>query len=593
MIFLFLISLAIGTSCCLWGYIGLRISGVDFIRNRHDENVADDATDVVFSCVWLGVAVLGAMLTASALFGTVSIYAAIICLVLPCIVLLIRPFRNELWNLLGEAWRKLYTGPTAFIVPLAMLALVSFLGSQPIIYFDTAYYHLPLAQIFETFGALKGLVALHPNFGQTSTWFAIAAPGTVGGELGWGVPTANTALAGIAALHASVGFLKCTKGEFRSGSLIVAIAFPLVLALASRWGMVASISPDLPIMLIVVALAWTMTLREIPMRISTSLVLIACAIGIKLSAAPLGLVGATALLVYTKHAVRPATVSFVLGCAIVVPAIAIGVLASGCAAYPVNASCISTPWTPSAEALAYQTQLILSSARAGGNWLATAHSTSEIIQIWILRDRSGAFVVISAFLAAGLGIVHYFLKGRFSNAPRHENLIWPLYIAVIGTIYVAVTAPTGRFMGGYAAVAVAIVVCCFFPSLVRAISPKVRYTLLAVCVIGVVSLLYSAPHQNLRDMIRDRVAAGTYPDTGSGFLVPHRVIPINLHRPESVPLTKWRRPSQRLPDVAGPEANTECWAAPPPCVPQFSGGKAAYLQPQNGAAGGFKFSDRR
>ena len=284
---------------------------------------------------------------------------------------------------------------------------------------------------------------------------------------------------------------------------------------------------------------------------------------------------------------RPATVSFLLGCAIVVPAIAIGVLASGCAAYPVAASCISTPWTPSAEALAYQTQLILSSARAGGNWLATAHSTSEIVQIWIVRDRSGAFVVISAFLAAGFGIVHYVLKGRFSNAPRHENLIWPMYIAVIGTIYVAVTAPTGRFMGGYAAVAVAIVVCCFFPSLVRAISPKVRYTFAArkvavrpaVCVIGVVSLLYSAPHQNLRDMtvpFGDRVRGRWHqnPDTGSGFLVPHRVIPINLHRPESVPLTKWRRPSQRLPDVAGPEANTECWAAPPPCVPQFSGGKA-------------------
>ncbi|MEE3094257.1 MAG: hypothetical protein VX340_09225, partial [Pseudomonadota bacterium] len=87
-----MISLAIGTSCCLWGYIGLRISGVDFIRNRHDESVADDATDVVFSCVWLGVAVLGAMLTTSALFGAVSIYTAIICLVLPCIILLIRPF---------------------------------------------------------------------------------------------------------------------------------------------------------------------------------------------------------------------------------------------------------------------------------------------------------------------------------------------------------------------------------------------------------------------------------------------------------------------------------------------------------------------
>ncbi|MEC8775163.1 MAG: hypothetical protein VXX79_09985, partial [Pseudomonadota bacterium] len=112
-----MISLAIGASFCLWGYIGLRISGVYFIYNRHDANAADDATDVVFSCVWMGVALLGAMLTASALFGKVSIYAAIICLVLPCIVLLIRPFRNELWNLLGGAWRQLYTGPTAFIVP--------------------------------------------------------------------------------------------------------------------------------------------------------------------------------------------------------------------------------------------------------------------------------------------------------------------------------------------------------------------------------------------------------------------------------------------------------------------------------------------
>ena len=253
-------------------------------------------------------------------------------------------------------------------------------------------------------------------------------------------------------------------------------------------------------MLIVVALAWTMTLREIPMRISTSLVLIACAIGIKLSAAPLGLVGATALLVYTKHAVRPATVSFVLGCAIVVPAIAIGVLASGCAAYPVNASCISTPWTPSVEALAYQTQLILSSARAGGNWLATAHSTSEIIQIWILRDRSGAFVVISAFLAAGLGIVHYFLKGRFSNAPRHGSIMATVHRG-IGTILCGRDRANGTVHGWLRGCRGRNRDLLFFPSLVRAISPKVRYTLLAVCVIGVVSLLYSAPHQNLRDMI--------------------------------------------------------------------------------------------
>ena len=174
----------------------------------------------------------------------------------------------------------IYIGPTAFIVPIVMLALVSFLGSQPIIYFDTAYYHLPLAQIFRNIRRFERARRVTSEFRSNIDMVRDRCTRDSRWRVRVGVPTANTALAGIAALHASVGFLKCTKGEFRSGSLIVAIAFPLVLALASRWGMVASISPDLPIMLIVVALAWTMTLREIPMRISTSLVLIACAIGI-------------------------------------------------------------------------------------------------------------------------------------------------------------------------------------------------------------------------------------------------------------------------------------------------------------------------
>ena len=61
------------------------------------------------------------------------------------------------------------------------------------------------------------------------------------------------------------------------------------------------------------------------------------------------------------------------------------------------------------------TQLI-SSARAGGEWLVSTFYFRDYSD-WIVRDRSGAFVVISACLAAGLGIVHYFLKGGFRMRP--------------------------------------------------------------------------------------------------------------------------------------------------------------------------------
>ena len=180
MIFLFLISLAINFLLPL-GYIGLRISGVYFIYNRNDASAADDATDVVFSCVWMGVALLGAMLRA--LFS-VSIN---LCGDHMLGVAMHRSsdpsFPERTLDLLGGAWRQLYTGDSIHRSNCYAGARFIF-GRSANYLFDTAYYHLPLARIFETFGALKGLVALHANFGQTSTWFAIAAPGTVGGS--WG-----------------------------------------------------------------------------------------------------------------------------------------------------------------------------------------------------------------------------------------------------------------------------------------------------------------------------------------------------------------------------------------------------------------------
>ena len=206
--------------------------------------------------------------------------------------------------------------------------------------------------------------------------------------------------------------------------------------LSSRWhrgnGCVYFAGP--PIMLMVVALAWTMTLREIPMRISTSLVLIACAIGIKLTAGAAWIWSGRLHPGLYETGGRPATVSLVLSRAILYRRLRSVFCASGCAAYPVNASCISTPWTPSAEALAYLTQLILPRpvpAKLAGYGTIYFRDYSDLDltrQKWCLCRDFGIF-------GGGARHCSLFLKGRFSNAPRHENLIWPLYIAVIGTIY--------------------------------------------------------------------------------------------------------------------------------------------------------------
>ena len=169
------------------------------------------------------------------------------------------------------------------------------------------------------------------------------------------------------------------------------------------------------------------------------------------------------------------------------------------------------------------------SARAGGNWLATAHSTSRLFRFGSTRQK---WCLCRDFGIWRRGrIVHYFLKGRFSNAPRHENLIWPLYIAVIGTIYVAVTAPTGRFMVVTRlsrSQSWFVVFSEFGP---RHIAQSSVYVASGLRDWGrFASLLRAAP----KFARHDSRSSGRWHLSGYGFwfLVPHRVIPINLHRPE-------------------------------------------------------------
>ena len=253
MIFILATWPVLGLSCLLLGLQLLRFTGTEHFR---DERVGLRADHILLGAVWSGLAVQGALFTLAALFFPVSLLLSII-LVLSCLrfwrknesadrPLFERGFLRAPWTVSSLAY--------AFVI-----AAMAYIAGDQFTLFDTAFYHLPLARILNEFGALPGLVLLHTNFGQSSSWFALAAAGTAGGEFGWGASTLNGSVAGVA-LTLSLVVRFAGRGGVCAADCVAASGYPIVLILSARWGMISSLSPDFAIMLLSVVVVWALSL---------------------------------------------------------------------------------------------------------------------------------------------------------------------------------------------------------------------------------------------------------------------------------------------------------------------------------------------
>lgn len=550
------------------------------------ENATFPQSDYCFAAIWIGISVLAAVLTLAAHFSPLSPTLAIFFLALPTLSLLFSAQRNALGAQLSEI-----TSGRAFdlrTVAFALLIIlpVTYLGSRQIIYFDTAYYHLQMALSLQEFGTVRGLANLFTNFGQSSTWFALAAPGTAGGEWSWGSSLANVFISLVAGVQGAFALGRLAGGSSRLCDYIPGIGFPLVLFFAARWGMIASTSPDLVVMLLSVTVAWCLCLPRDIRGAYFALPVAAFAVTVKLSAIPLFAIAGIAVIVSWRRDSGKALIASATAIAILLPFLSLSVLASGCLAVPIAWTCFDLPWTPSAARLASQADLIISAARGGG--VASPDNLSEIKRFiaWASRDTSGAIILISSFvLGAVLLVRSLFMKSK--DYAASSGYIWVFALAALGLLFVATTAPTGRFAGGYAAVLDALFVASF-PKLSTAFRILTTRWFIPVGIsIGILALHVSAPGHSVRILVAEEVKNGRFPDPGAGYLLPKRIIPFDIHHPTNRRLRKWKTHKSGPVTAQHPITTGECWAAPPPCLPQGVRSNMRYLDADRGIQGGF------
>jgi hypothetical protein len=544
--------------------------------------------DIAFTSAWLGLSILAGIHSFVVLIIPLSMEISILILALPAIGLFNHPFRKAVTTLLSGLFKNQSSIFRLIRILVIMLLPIFFLGSEQTILFDTAYYHLPIARIFEEFGAIKGLVTLHINFGQISSWLVFGAPGTAGGELGWGSSIANTFICLLAAVQAAFALNHIVDGSRRLCDFIAGIGFPLVLLLAARWGMISSLSPDVPAMLLAVVIAWLLSLSWGRQSIFFAIPVAAFAMTIKLSALPIGLATGIAALYVIRRESRVFILGVSLGLAIFVPFIWLSLVSTGCFAFPMSLTCFEFPWTPSIEQLSIHTATIIDAARGGGRALPADTPIVTQFVTWASRDKSGAFIILSGLI--GVLISTIIILRNLANDKHHctDEIAFfaPYALAVFGLIYVSTMAPTGRFAGGYTSVLVAIFV---------AITPKLEFHFRKLAAIwllplgfatGIIALHITGPGGATREMVAEQVATGNFPDPGNGILLPKRLIPFDIHHPETSRLRKWRQSTQGSVKFTKATTTGECWAAPPPCLPQGAQTQLKYIDPDHGIRGG-------
>jgi len=556
--------------------LSLLVLPVD-VRDRTDGALK---ADTLFVHIWLGLAMTGGILTALAQVLPLRPEIGLVGLLVLMLDLIRGRIRRSITALIP---RLSFKQASLALIPAV---LVAFAAAQQVTYFDTAFYHLQLSRLLAEYGAIPGIVALHPNFGQSSLWFAMVAPTLIDGPNGWGATTFNGFVSALAAVQAAVALGRAVRGRAALPDWIAAVGYTLVLACVLRWGMLASASPDLPVMIVTVTAAWMLARNPAGPRQSAgpATVVAAFAVAIKLSAAPLLAIAGLKLLWDCKGAIRPA-VPFILLAGLCVAGLALlGERASGCFAYPISFTCLDRAWTPDTAALTYHTDLIASAARGGGRPLSPDTAALAAVKTWLTRDKSGAVLVGGAVL---LGLLFLFY-GAVRRAAVPSTQRWIAAMAAIGTLFVLATAPTGRFVAGFTAVWLGLWASQLASRLDGRPMPLPRIAAAGIAaLVGLVASIATAPHVSLRGTVADRVAAEIYPNPGLGLIYPKRLINFDIHHPDLPRLSEVQTVWNGFVTVNKPVSSGECWAAAPPCNPSTLSNSVRYLDPDLGPYGGF------
>lgn len=434
----------------LWLLLG-SISSIIGIRILHWANASciKRRGDRLFIALWSGTLSLSIVLLVASFFWPLSpVTGGIVSFLLIVFSLCDRKTRKELFEVLLQILNLSWKSK---IFLLFLILFTASLTSQKVTLYDTGLYHYQAIKWFSEFGTVPGLGLIHYRFATNSSWLALVAPFNAGI-----FETRVCSLLGGFAAFIMLGYcficiLRILRHNEEYADWFACLSYFICLPVIFLSTLPNSISPDLPIIFLIIVIAWLFVLLSThytskPLNDSMlinpyiiPLFLASCSVTIKLSALPLFLMTLIIFVFVNRYSIKRIIIGFLISILLISTILTFNLIVSGFFLYPASFFFLDLPWSFDPEQAKSYTHIIQEWARWNRPTPSYGNSWNWIFP-WLGYERQFVFSIICNFASfAFLFAYHPKIKGK-----NHIILL-----SGVGIIYVLVTAPALRFALGY------------------------------------------------------------------------------------------------------------------------------------------------
>jgi len=587
----FLVSLIAGGALLIGNFVLVRLDSRQYIDRPGDRAIIS---------LWIGVLILVNYFLVISFFEPLSPRVTI-----PAISLLLG------LSLLDQQNRRslgaLLLRPAAGAIPgsIALALGAAAYCSQVIVWYDSGLYHVQLIKWLSEFGLVPGLALIHSRFGVISSWFTLPAVFNHGMLQGRIASLTGALCLLLLLVHALMAFSRIAGQRGRIQDLFIVAASLLIVPIILVWGLPNSPSPDFPVTVLTVVVAWALlaisnckeNLNRYDLPESVMLVPLVLAVGavsIKLSALPLVMVAGSFCLFSGEFSIKKA--AFVSSIAVVplIPVAIAGIIASGCAFYPAQYLCTDLPWSLGATAAETESRVIQGWARWGG--APPEHATSwNWISPWLHNEKVFSVLIMLSLLAT------FCLFLSRSRSLLKKN-IYVLLAGIIGIAFALYSAPTWRFGLGYVAVLLALAAAIqaqtyatVFSGEFNGIKGFKKFDFMAIAVATVLALhmhIVPRPSYRLLDEAKAKGLVTSMDQPHFNLWLPPEIWNLSYGWDKvkgKVEAYKNDIIQTQTGDVVyyKPKESDSCWDSPLPCSP-YTLKNIRLHQPMKGLGGGFE-----
>jgi hypothetical protein len=424
----------------LWAALALLCAGAGLALMGPAATLFVRTWDRFLFASFLGLAAIGAVLLAWSLVAPVTPWALILCAAVALAGGVAQPAaRASVLKILTDL--NLAALATGIVLAVLFAERSTAAGDLN----DAGAYHVGIVRWLSEVGTVHGIALIQARFGFVSSWLAWSAAfdhGDLAGRIG---TVMNGFLLLLCLGQLLLVTLRMWRNQREASDFLVLLAWLILLPSILGWDMRSSPSPDIPLFVFGVVIAWAMLVIESQAKSQPAasrarfmvLLLGAGAFLMKLSGAPL--LAASAL--YFVWA-QPQGRFFRLGAAGVACTTFLGLLAlaglvsSGCAFFPWPRLCADLPWSVGRDGAQVITDVIR--RWAWGTLDQPELHGMALLTAWIKSNADSARWIALSLVAA----VWLLLRRNRLNV---AGLGWASAISIIGLPFLLFTAPAGRF----------------------------------------------------------------------------------------------------------------------------------------------------